>query len=83
MAELEGDLEDTQSEFRQLDDKMARVGRVATQVGARLQVRGLQNPGSPSRRCASNFGEAGLGPETYAMDPGSQPYIPSIETGDA
>lgn len=38
MAEFNEELEDTQAEFQQLDDKMARVSGVATRVGDRLQV---------------------------------------------
>ena len=36
---MDAELEDTQAEFQQLDDKMARVSQVATRIGDRLRVR--------------------------------------------
>ena len=38
VAEFNEEFEDTQADFQQLDDKMARVSQVATRVGDRLQV---------------------------------------------
>ena len=40
VAAMDAELEDTQAEFQQLDDKMARVSQVATRIGDRLRVRG-------------------------------------------
>ena len=39
VAAMDAELEDTQAEFQQLDDKMARVSQVATRIGDRLRVR--------------------------------------------
>ena len=53
VAEMDAELEDTQAEFQQLDDKMARVSQVATRIGDRLRVRAPFRCGAVDHICAA------------------------------